>query len=112
MLVEMDKKMLASLIRGCDPSYEIIGHPIIKSKGQYWGGHNDRWEWNFSSEHFTEEELWETYQLLITPTPKKETLYEQQIREIKAILIDGQNRGNQGQVDACLLEIERLEKLM
>lgn len=111
MLVELDKSMLVSLIKGCSPSYEIMDHPMIKSKGQYWGGHSDKWEWNFSFSEFTEEELWETYQLLKKPIPKKETLYEKQIREIKEVLIDGQERGNLGQVEACLLEIQRLEKL-
>lgn len=111
MLVEMNTKMLSALIKGCDPVYEIMDHPLIKSKGYYTGGHSDRWSWNYSFGDCTEEQLWETYQLLIKPIPKKETWYEQQIREIKELLIDGQERGSQGQVDACLVEIERLEKL-
>lgn len=77
MLVEMDKSMLAALIRGCDPSYEIMDHPLIKSKGHYVGGHNDRWDWNYSFGDCIEEQLWETYQLLINPVPikKKEDSY-------------------------------------
>jgi hypothetical protein len=63
MLVEMDSSMLSALIRGSDPAYEIMDHPLIKSKGYYVGGHNDKWVWN---SHFsgTEQQLWETYQLL------------------------------------------------
>lgn len=112
MLVEMDKSMLRALIRCCDPAYEIMDHPLIKSKGYYSGGHSDRWSWNYSFGYCTEEQLWETYQLLVKPIPKKETWYEQQVREIKELLIAGQDRCNQEQVDACLLEIDRLEKLM
>jgi hypothetical protein len=112
MLVEMNKCMLSSLIKGCDPAYEIMDHPMIKSKGQYYGGHNDKWQWNSSFGECTEEHLWETYQLLIKPLPKKETWYEKQVREIREILLDGQKRGNDKQVEACLLEIDRLEKLM
>lgn len=71
MLVEMDKRMLASLIKGCDPAYEIMEHPLIKSKGSYSGGHYDRWNWNNSFGDCTEEQLWETYQLLKNPVPYK-----------------------------------------
>lgn len=71
MLVEMDKRMLSSLIRGCDPAYEIMGHPLIKSKGYYSGGHNDKWNWNNSFGDCTEEQLWETYQLLKNPVSYK-----------------------------------------
>lgn len=74
MLVEMDKSMLSALIKGCDPSYEIMDHPLIKSKGYYSGGHNDRWNWNNSFGDCTEEQLWETYQLLQNPAPYKESM--------------------------------------
>jgi len=67
MLVELDGSMICSLIKGCDPDYHIMDHPLIKTKGCYCGGHNDRWVWN---SHFvgSEEELWETYQLLRNPS--------------------------------------------
>lgn len=71
MLVEMNKGMLTALIKGCDPAYEIMDHPMIKSKGYYSGGHNDRWNWNYSFGDCTEEQLWETYQLLQNPIPYK-----------------------------------------
>ena len=74
MLVEMDKEMLSALIKGCDPAYEIMDHPLIKSKGYYSGGHNDRWNWNSSFGDCTEEQLWETYQLLKSPVPYKESM--------------------------------------
>lgn len=68
MLVEMDKGMLASLVRGMNPAYEIMDHPLIKTKGYYCGGHSDRWEWNNGFEVYcTEEDLWATYQLLKNP---------------------------------------------
>jgi hypothetical protein len=74
MLVEMDKGMLSALIKGCDPTYESMDHPLIKSKGYYSGGHNDRWNWNSSFGDCTEEQLWETYQLLQNPAPYKESM--------------------------------------
>lgn len=51
MLVEMDKAMLASLVRGMDPAYEIMDDPLIKTKGYYSGGHSDRWNWNYGFEY-------------------------------------------------------------
>lgn len=72
MLVEMDKEMLSALIKGCDPAYEIMDHPLIKSKGYYSGGNNGRWNWNHSFGDCTEEQLWETYQLLQNPEPYKD----------------------------------------
>lgn len=74
MLVEMNKGMLVALIKGCDPAYEIMEHPLIKSKGYYSGGHNDRWNWNYSFDDCTEEQLWETYQLLKNPILYKENM--------------------------------------
>lgn len=75
MLVEMDKGMLSALVRGCDPAYEIMDRPLIKSKGYYSGGHSDRWSWNHSFGDCTEEQLWETYQLLENPVPYKKQEY-------------------------------------
>lgn len=46
MLVEMDRSMLFALIKGCDPDYHSMDHPLIKPKGYYCGGHSDRWVWN------------------------------------------------------------------
>lgn len=74
MLVEMNSKMLASLVKGCIPSYEIMDHPLIKSKGYYSGGHSDRWNWNSSLGDCTEGNLWDTYQLLQNPTQHKENM--------------------------------------
>lgn len=67
MLVDLDKSMLAALVRGMDPSYEIMDHPAIASKGNYIGGHNDRWEWKWDLNSWTEDQLWETYQILKNP---------------------------------------------
>lgn len=64
MLVEMGRKELAALIKGSVPSYELMSHPLIKNKGQYWGGFKDDWQWDFNSEEYSEEQLWETYSLL------------------------------------------------
>lgn len=72
MLVEMDKGMLASLVRGTDPTYEIMDDQLIKTKGYYCGGHSDRWIWNHGFEsNCTEEDLWATYQLLKNPKEKR-----------------------------------------
>lgn len=68
MLVDLDKSMLAALVRGMDPAYEIMDHPLIKNKGYYTGGHSDRWNWNHGFESgCTEENLWATYELLKNP---------------------------------------------
>lgn len=87
MLVEMDKAMLASLVRGMDPAYEIMDDPLIKSKGYYCGGHSDRWIWNHGFEaNCTEENLWTTYQLLKNPNPKKIMLGDEILGHILAHL--------------------------
>lgn len=117
MLVDLSKQELIYLIKGTAPlSYEMMEHPLIRNHYYYFDGHSVSEGWNHGAfENYTEEKLWEVYQLITAPKhekTKKETWYEQQVREIKELLIDGQDRGNQGQVDACLLEIERLEKLM
>jgi len=80
MLVELDGSMICSLIKGCDPDYHIMDHPLIKSKGYYCGGHNDRWVWN-SNFTGSDEELWETYQLLRNP--------HQYVNKTKPCTIDG-----------------------
>lgn len=68
MLVDLDKSMLAALVRGMYPSYEIMDHPLIKQKGYYTGGHSDRWNWNHGFEsNCTEGDLWATYELLKNP---------------------------------------------
>ena len=72
MLIDVDKEMLASLVRGMDPAYEIMEDPLIKFKGYYCGGHSDRWIWNHGFENScTEENLWATYELLKNPKVKK-----------------------------------------
>nr|DAH57155.1 MAG TPA: Protein of unknown function (DUF2612) [Caudoviricetes sp.] len=70
MLVDLDKSMLAALVRGMYPAYEIMDHPLIKQKGYYTGAHSDRWNWNHGFESScTEEDLCETYELLKNPKP-------------------------------------------
>lgn len=100
MIVDLDKNMLCSLIRGCDPDYGIMNHPFIKNKGQYWGGFSDQWKWSFSAEDYSEEQLWETYQVLTTPRSQeirkseRAEVLEEDIETLEAILIKAKERGN------------------
>lgn len=72
MLVNLGRKELAALIKGYFPSYELMSHPLIKNKGQYWGGFKDEWQWTFNSDEYSEEQLWETYLILGSPPPKQD----------------------------------------
>jgi len=55
----LDKDDLICLVRGHDPSYKAmdIGHPLLKKYGSYTGGFSDRWDWDYSLEDATVEEL-------------------------------------------------------
>ena len=63
MTVELDKQDLIALVRGTEPSYEQMEHPLVRIHGRYVGGFVDRWEWNISSlEELSEKLLWQIYQ--------------------------------------------------
>ena len=61
MVVDLDKKGLIALVKGNDPSYEQMEHPMCKANGMYSGSYG-RWDWNYGAfEKSTEEELWSFY---------------------------------------------------
>lgn len=99
MIVDLDKNMLCSLIRGCDPSYEVMDHPLVKSKGSFAASYG-RWDWNFSISDYSEENLWETYQVLSNPVEVKKShkvlVLEDDIKELEAILSKAKEQGKQG----------------
>jgi len=66
MLVELDKKSLISLVKGCYISYEAMDIPLIKQNGTLCGSYG-RWDWNYSAVEqpdVTEEILYELYSQL------------------------------------------------
>lgn len=66
MNVNLDKCDLISLVKGQDPSYKMMEHPLVKANGRYAGSYG-RWDWNYKAlEKNTEQEIWELYQLLKT----------------------------------------------
>lgn len=118
MLVELDKTDLVRLVKGYEPDYSQTDERY----GTYCGGFNDYWTWDIGKLHdISEEDLWDFYQNLKNPVQKtvvinghrtvketKEEIVIREIAEIQEILEDGVHRGNQGQVDAALEELERL----
>lgn len=62
MIVELDKKDLANLVRGVSPYYDLFDHPLITKCGSWVGGMHDHWRWYYAFEDkLTEEELYEVY---------------------------------------------------
>ncbi len=63
MLVELDKKGLMTLIKGCDVPYELMGHAIANTHGSFNGSHGV-FNWHYdcvNSVKFTETELYNFY---------------------------------------------------
>lgn len=64
MKVELTREDLTNLVKGSDPNYSVMDHPMVKTNGSYTGGHHDKWDWNYSfDDSLTEQQLWELYVL-------------------------------------------------
>lgn len=64
-VIIVDKQMLIDAIRGREPSYEQMEHPLCKTAGNYSGGFSDRWSWNkYELVKLTEEQLFNLYAYL------------------------------------------------
>ncbi len=64
MRIELNKKDFVYLVKGTNPSYEMMAHPLVKRCGTYCGGFNDRWTWNEEIlVKLSEEQLLELYNL-------------------------------------------------
>lgn len=112
MLVEVNRHMLISLVKGCDPSYTQMDIPLVKANGSYAASY-DTWSWKYGAfDGCTEQELWKLYQLLISPAPKHpvEVKEDQDLQEVWEILQDGIRRGNLGQIAACRAELDRVAR--
>lgn len=60
-----DKQMLIDVIRGREPSYEQMDHPLCKANGDYSGGFSDRWTWDrYKLMALTEDTLVQLYRHL------------------------------------------------
>lgn len=63
MVVDLDRKDIVSLLKGVEPSYEIMEN-IPKDLGSYTGGFVDRWNWSFWDDvDYTDEELYAIYKM-------------------------------------------------
>jgi hypothetical protein len=70
MKVDLNKKDLSTLVRGLEPSYELMEHPKVAKCGKFCGGFREEWSWNnYFDDNMTEEQLWELYCIL---TKRKE----------------------------------------
>lgn len=64
MHMELDKADLVSLVRGTDPNYSAMDHPLVKQYGRYWGGFRDEWDWDTDRlKKCTEEQLLDIYRI-------------------------------------------------
>ena len=66
MKVELDREDLINLIKGTEPTHELMEHPSIKQLGTYTGGMDDDWSWgrNESFDHLNNAQLLKLYYLL------------------------------------------------
>lgn len=61
MILDVSKDMLIDMVRGTDPSYEAMGHPLVKRAGEFSGSYGT-WTWNTSVlEKYTEGQLMHLY---------------------------------------------------
>ena len=65
MWVNLEKEDLINLIISKSPNYDDIYTFAYKGLGRYYGGFNDKWEWNRSAlEKLSEEDLLDLYSYL------------------------------------------------
>ena len=65
MNIEIDRTDLINMIKGTNPSYDLMTQPMIKLLGSFTGGFSDRWNWNYSfPTELSDEDLFEVYTLL------------------------------------------------
>lgn len=65
MNIEIDRTDLMNMIKGTNPTYELMEHPMIKLLGSFTGGFSESWNWNYSfSSEFSNVDLLEVYTLL------------------------------------------------
>lgn len=54
---------LVNLVRGTQPSYSAMNHPMVSLNGSYRGGFHDDWSWSIKAS-MTEEQLWVLYHIV------------------------------------------------
>lgn len=59
----LDREDLEALVNGVVPNYGVMGHPLVKRAGSYMGGFHDKWNWTYPLTEFSDNELWEIYQV-------------------------------------------------
>lgn len=68
MQVELSKKDIIHMLRGVEPSYDLMRMVEDMKLGYYTGGFEDRFDWQYSNYHlwdkYSEEELYELYKKL------------------------------------------------
>jgi hypothetical protein len=63
--LELDKKDLISLVKGKDPGYDLLNHPLVKSGGYFTGGFVDKWTWETDKlKQMSEKDLTTLYFML------------------------------------------------
>ena len=60
MLVELDRKHLVHLVKGCGPHYREFNNPLVKKAGHSFSDSTDNTSWSKLHE-LTDEELYQLY---------------------------------------------------
>lgn len=63
MKLDLDKDDLISLVKGSNPGYSVMEHPLVEKHGRFNASYGN-WSWHsFSLEKCTEQELFEIYKI-------------------------------------------------
>lgn len=109
MKVELDREDLISLIKGVQPSYEQMSYPLCKREGRFNASYGV-WSWFGSFSEYTEQELWDFYNYLKTPSTVPTSDKEPNADELWTIYNKGFDTGNHLMMEAARLELQRVGK--
>lgn len=110
MLIDLTKEDLISLVKGREPSYEQMEHPLCKTYGNFNASYGT-WSWDYCGfTNQTEQELWDFYKYLKTPIKSKA---DQDKEALASELWNTYNKGfdtkNQLMMDAAMKELKRID---
>jgi hypothetical protein len=108
MLVDLTKEDLISIVKGREPSYEQMDHPICKDTG-FFSGSYGTWVWMAGLSDYTEQELWDFYKYLKNPIKSKlDQEKEALVYELWGTYNKGFDTKNQLMMNAAMKELKRI----
>ncbi len=62
MKIELDREGLETLVKGCQPDYDVFLDPLVKKAGHRYSEHYGRTSWD-NLDSLTDGELYELYKI-------------------------------------------------